>query len=261
MYNLQYDAVRLKQYASKIRQTIVSTIAANSSLKYTVKLESEPHLKYSEDDPHGLTISVNSTQDNNNKTKLAYSAILLSWGVCTKLSDATHLPYLLERGEQKIGTAVKSILQTIFDCSIKQFSFTQHQLLHFGFNFLEHDTSKDTEHFVMIYKTPQVNLKDKLTFSFDIGDVRIIWSGSKEEASKPSEVVNIAYQMIQNQIFYMVTLDITVFDLCEVLLPKAEVKSSGIVKMKTPEIINCVFTLLNEICDVHAVKEIMNSST
>lgn len=50
----------------------------------------------------------------------------------------------------------------------------------------------------------------------------------------------------------MIMLDITVFDLCEVKLPKAEVKNNGIVKMKTPEVVNCVFTVLNDINDILA---------
>lgn len=69
----------------------------------------------------------------------------------------------------------------------------------------------------------------------------------KDEVNLPSELVTLTYQMLQNQIFYMIELDITVFDLCEVNLSKAEVKSNGAVKMKTPEIINSVFTVLNEI--------------
>lgn len=52
-------------------------------------------------------------------------AIFLSWGQNEKVYDAIHLPYMLERGEQKIGTAVKSTCQTLFDCNIKQFCFTQ----------------------------------------------------------------------------------------------------------------------------------------
>lgn len=45
----------------------------------------------------------------------------------------------------------------------------------------------------------------------------------------------------------MITLDITIFDLCEVALPKAEIRNNGVVKMKTPELVNSVFTVLNKI--------------
>lgn len=69
----------------------------------------------------------------------------------------------------------------------------------------------------------------------------------KDEVNRESESVKLTYQILQNQIYHMITLDITVFDLCEVLLPKAEVKSNGVVKMKTPEIVNSVFTVLNDI--------------
>lgn len=69
----------------------------------------------------------------------------------------------------------------------------------------------------------------------------------KDEVNRESESVKLTYQILQNQIYHMITLDITVFDLCEVLLPKAEVKSNGVVKMKTAEIVNSVFTVLNDI--------------
>ncbi|XP_047535926.1 uncharacterized protein LOC125070212 [Vanessa atalanta] len=249
MHNLQYGEVKLKQYASKIRQAFVSTIATNSTLKYVVLIENLPLLKYSEEDSNGLMITVtSSSQDNNSaKNKTVYAAILLSWGVSISIDDATHLPYMLERGEQKVGLAVKNTLQTIFDCNIKQYNFTQHQLLQFGFNFVENDTSRNTDPFILSYKTPQVNFKDKLTLSFEVGDVHTIWNGIKDEVNRESESVTLAYQILQNQIYHMMTLDITVFDLCEVLLSKAEVKSNGVVKMKTPEIVNSVFTVLNDI--------------
>ncbi|XP_026491061.2 uncharacterized protein LOC113397116 [Vanessa tameamea] len=249
MHNLQYGEVKLKQYASKIRQAFVSTIATNSTLKYVVLIENLPLLKYSEEDSNGLMITVtSSSQDNNSaKNKTVYAAILLSWGVSISIDDATHLPYMLEWGEQKVGLAVKNTLQTIFDCNIKQYNFTQHQLLQFGFNFVENDTSRNTDPFILSYKTPQVNFKDKLTLSFEVGDVHTIWNGIKDEVNRESESVNLAYQILQNQIYHMMTLDITVFDLCEVLLSKAEVKSNGVVKMKTPEIVNSVFTVLNDI--------------
>lgn len=69
----------------------------------------------------------------------------------------------------------------------------------------------------------------------------------KDEVNREYESVKLTYQILQNQIYYSITLDITVFDLCEVFLPKAEVKSNGVVKMKTPEIVNSVFTVLNDI--------------
>ncbi|CAH2089485.1 unnamed protein product [Euphydryas editha] len=178
MHDLQYSKIKLKQYASKIRQALVSTINTNSTLKYGAIMENLPLLKYSEEDSNGLMITVtSSSQENSNKSKEVYAAILLSWGVSITVDDATHLPYMLERGEQKVGTAVKNTLQTIFDCNIKQYNFTQHQLLEFGFNFVENDTSRSTDPFVLSYKTPQVNFKDKLTLTFEVGDVHTIWNG------------------------------------------------------------------------------------
>lgn len=56
LYSLQYDTVKLKQYASKIRQAIVSSVEG-TSLTYTVKCEVPPHLKYTEDDPDGLEVT------------------------------------------------------------------------------------------------------------------------------------------------------------------------------------------------------------
>lgn len=51
----------------------------------------------------------------------------------------------------------------------------------------------------------------------------------------------------------MFVLDITALDLYEVTLPKAAVKNNGTVKMKTAEMVNCVFTVLNEINTIDAV--------
>ncbi|KAM3963337.1 uncharacterized protein ACR2FA_002705 [Aphomia sociella] len=254
LFNLQYNALKLKQYSSKVRQTLASTVTSNASTKYTVQFEEQPLLKYIEEDPSGLMITVSSTSENSTKSKVAYVAILLSWGVNINLSSATHLPYLLERGEQRVGTAVKSILQTMFDCNIQQYIIRQHQLLQFGFSFLECDTSRNSDSFTLVYKTPQVDHKDKLNLSFDIGDVRIIWKGVQDYDENRSELANMAYHVMQNQIFYMMTLDVTVLDLCEIILPKAEVKTSGIVKMKTPEVVNSVFMVLNDISS-SAIKE------
>ncbi|CAG9564059.1 unnamed protein product [Danaus chrysippus] len=251
MYNLQYSEVKLKQYAFKIRQTFASTVASNASQKFTVQVDNLPLLKFSEEDSNGLMITVSSTTQDN-KTKLVYSAVLLSWGLSVNINDAIHLPYMLDRGEQRVGNSVKNTLQTLFDCNIKQYNFTQHQLLQFGFSFIEHDTSRSTDPIVLIYKTPQVNFKDKLTLTFDVGDLHIIWNGIKEEVNRESEQVSLAYQILQNQIYHTLTLDITVFDLCEIILSKAEVKSNGVLKMKTPEIVNAVFTVLNEITGLEA---------
>ncbi|CAD0203213.1 unnamed protein product [Chrysodeixis includens] len=261
LYDLQYGTVKLKQYASKIRQAVVSAVTANSSTKYVVQIEEQANLKYSEDDASALIINVLATsQENSSKSKVSYSAILLSWGVSISLDNATHLPYMLERGEQRLGTAVKATLQTMFDCQIKQFCFTQQQLLHFGFNFVENDSSRNTDPFTLMYRTPQVDHKDKLNLSFEVGDIQIIWNRINDEDGKKSDLVTLAYQILQNQIFYMIKLDITVFDLCEVTLPRAEVKSNGVVKMKTPEIVNSVFTVLNEICDIYTNKDTSSAS-
>ncbi|XP_026321011.1 uncharacterized protein LOC113231062 [Hyposmocoma kahamanoa] len=254
LYKLEYKAVKLKQYGTKVRQAIVSSVTTNTPTKYTVKFESQPNLVYNEEDAPGLLITISSTQENTKKTKLAYTAALLSWGVFTVLDNAVHLPYMLERGEQKLGVAVKDTLQTLFDCQVKQYQFTQNQLLHIGLKFLENDTSVNRDPFVFVYKTPQVDLKDKLTIALDIGDMKIIWNGVQQEVGNKSELVNLAYQILQNQIFCMISLDISVLQLCELILPKAEVKSSGIIKMKTPENVNCLFTTLNEVDDANSSK-------
>ncbi|KAF9424792.1 hypothetical protein HW555_000093 [Spodoptera exigua] len=262
LYNLQYSTVKLKQYASKIRQTLVSAMPANSSTKYVVQIEEQVNLKYSEDDPSALIINVlSSTQDKNNKSKVSYAAILLSWGINISVDTGTHLPYMLERGEQRISNAVRTTLQTIFDCQIKQFSFTQQQLLYLGFNFVESDSSRSTDPFTLTYKTPQVDHKDKLNLSFEVGDIQIICNGIKEEVSKKSDLVTLVYQILQNQIFDSSLVDITTFDLCEVSTPRAEVKNSGAVKMKTPDIVNCVFTVLNDIShDLYSDRDSGNAS-
>lgn len=52
----------------------------------------------------------------------------------------------------------------------------------------------------------------------------------------------------------MSNLDVIVFDLCEVNLPKAEIKNIGSVKMKTPETVNAFFNLLNEITNSDILK-------
>ncbi|CAH2042282.1 unnamed protein product, partial [Iphiclides podalirius] len=248
LFNFQSNAIKLKQYASKIRQAIVQSISASSEIKYTVVLEVQPYLKYSEQDSDGFMITVSSSQENKNKLKMVYNSIFLSWGPSSRVADAIHLPYLLERGEQKIGTAVKTSVQNMFDCNIKQFTFTQHQLLQFGFNLVEIDTSRSADPFTFCYRT-QADHKNKLTLTFEISDVQILWNGIKEEFPKSSEQAILAYQVLQNQIFYSAQLDVTALDLCEVNISKAEVKANGTIKMKTPEIVNCVFTVLNEISD------------
>lgn len=50
--------MKLKQYASKIRQALVSAMPANSSTKYVVQIEEQVNLKYSEDDPSALIVSI-----------------------------------------------------------------------------------------------------------------------------------------------------------------------------------------------------------
>lgn len=261
LYNLRYDTIKLKQYASKIRQALASTISSNTTVKYVVQMEEQVNLKYSEDDNNGLIINVlSSTPDVNSTSKISYSALLLSWGDCITLDSAIHLPYLLERGEQRIGTAVKASLQTIFDCNIKQFSFTQQQLLHFGFNFVENASSHNTDPFTLIYKTPQVDHKNKVNLSFEVGDIHIILDRIQDEVEKKSDLVTLAYKMLQNQIFHMIRLDIAVLELCEIQLPRAEVKSNGVIKMKTPEIVNCVFLVLNEISKLNSEKDISSAS-
>ncbi|KAG7301421.1 hypothetical protein JYU34_014368 [Plutella xylostella] len=254
LYNLQYEAVKLKQYRASIKQALVNIVTTNSSLKYSVNVVGEPQLKYSEDDSDALMITVSSSSSSeNSKSAVVYEAILLSWGMCNTVPEAIHLPYLLERGEQKVGTAVKTAFASIFDCRIIPFSFNQRQILQFAFNFIENETSNLDKPMKFIYSTPNVDTKDKLTLSFEIQDVYLILNSMKEEAKKRSELVFLTYQGLQNQIFDTFEFDIAVLNLHEVALPKASVKDNGTFKMKTPEMVNSVFTVLNEICTIDAV--------
>lgn len=247
--NLQYNSVKLKQYASKIRQRLVSSTQTLTSARYCVQFEAQPHLKYCEQDPDSLIITVNTsseTKNVHNNPKVLYAAILLAWGVNSTLRNATHLPYLLERGEQKLGTVVKTTLQATFDCIIKSFCFTQHQLLHIGFSFLEHGSPRSNDPFTLGYKNLQAEQKDRLSLTFNAGDVLRFWDGIRDTTSNSKKQVKLTYTILQNQIFHSMKLDITMFDLCDVTLPKAEVKSNGVVKMKTPDIVNSLFITLNE---------------
>lgn len=89
----------------------------------------------------------------------------------------------------------------------------------------------------------------------------IFFSRIKDEVTKKSDLVTLVYQILQNQIFDSSLIDITTFDLCEVSMPRAEVKNSGAVKMKTPEIVNCVFTVLNDIShDMYSERDSGNAS-
>ncbi|CAK1551481.1 unnamed protein product [Leptosia nina] len=248
LFNLQYKEVKLKQYASSIKQALTSAVATEATSRFLVNIEGLPLLKYSNDDAPSIMITVTSTQEHKKKT--AYNAIILSWGKSITLECAIHLPYMLERGEQKVGHIVKTALQNIFDCNIKDYNFTQFQLLQLGFNFLENDSSRSTDPFTLVYKTPQVDFKDKLTMAFEIGDIQGIWTSLKDETSNETDLVTMAYQTLQNQLFHMLTMDVSVLDICEVILPKAEVKFNGIVKMKTPELVNSLFTVLNKITDL-----------
>ncbi|XP_034835614.1 uncharacterized protein [Maniola hyperantus] len=242
MFDLQYNIIKLKQYSTKIRQALVSRVVDSSDLM--VSIENLPLLKYSNEDPSALKITV------KNKVTEVYVAIFLSWGNGITIDNATtHLPYMLERGGRRIvNMAVKNTVQALFDCIILPINFTQGHLLDFMFNFIENDNSRSTNQFVLTYRTPQVNFKDNITISFEIGDIREIWNRVKESNHDQSRRPFVAYQMILNQICYMYTLEVTLLQLYEVALPTAVVKnSSNMVKMKTPEIVNSVFTILNEI--------------
>lgn len=67
------------------------------------------------------------------------------------------------------------------------------------------------------------------------------------------DLVNYTYHILQSQIFHMLMLDITVFDVSEIRLPKAEIKGNGVLKMKTPEMVNCAFTTLNDISNMNVI--------
>ena len=66
MHNLQYDTIKLKQYALKIRQAFVSNIATNSTIKFEVLFEELPTLKYSEEDSNGLMVRYFLRSDKDN---------------------------------------------------------------------------------------------------------------------------------------------------------------------------------------------------
>ncbi|CAH4030511.1 uncharacterized protein LOC123713823 [Pieris brassicae] len=242
--NLHFNEVKLKQYATTIKQHLVRAVFANASIKFTVSFEELPYLKFSPEDPNGILLSVKSIKES--KTKTAYEAIFLTWGTHLTLTDAIHLPYMLERGEQRVGVCVKSSLQNIFDCNIKEYNFSQLQLLQIGLNFLNVDTSKSSDLFIIGYKIPQTDITQKVSFKFEIGEIRSIWNSLKRECSNELELVQVMYQNLQNQIFYMITLDVTVFELNEVILPNAEVRSNGTVKIKTAQTINSLFVTLNQ---------------
>ncbi|KAJ0174166.1 hypothetical protein K1T71_010312 [Dendrolimus kikuchii] len=247
LYNLEYNDIKLKQYASKIRQSVVSNVSTTST-KYSVQFEAQPYLKYCEEDADGLMIQVTScSENNNNNLKVVYTAILLSWGVKSYMDNATHLLCMLERGEQRLGTAVKAALQNTFDCTIKGFHFTQTQLLYLGFSFVENGSPRCNDPFTLCYTDPQSELREKLTLTCNAGDMLVVWNRVTDEVSTSREQVKWAYQILKTQFFHMIGMDITKFELLDVKLPQAEIKYNGVVKMKTPELVNCVLTILNEI--------------
>lgn len=61
LYKLQYTELKLKQYETKVRQAIVSSVTTNTPTKYTVKFESQPNLVYNEEDAPGLLVKLLST--------------------------------------------------------------------------------------------------------------------------------------------------------------------------------------------------------
>lgn len=72
-----------------------------------------------------LTVTT-TLEGSNNEPKTVYNGILMSWGVNNKsISHTVHLPYYLERGEQRVGATVKCTLNLIFDCIISQYTFSQ----------------------------------------------------------------------------------------------------------------------------------------
>lgn len=79
LYDLQYGTVKLKQYASKIRQAVVSAVTANSSTKYVVQIEEHANLKYSEDDASALIVSIPATN------------ISIIFTLCQQSADASSM--------------------------------------------------------------------------------------------------------------------------------------------------------------------------
>lgn len=58
LYKLEYKAVKLKQYGTKVRQAIVSSVTTNTPTKYTVQFEIRPNLVYTEEDAPGLLVKL-----------------------------------------------------------------------------------------------------------------------------------------------------------------------------------------------------------
>lgn len=57
LYNLQYDTIKFKQYALKIRQALVGSASSDIPIKFAVKIESSPQLRHSSEDPQALVVS------------------------------------------------------------------------------------------------------------------------------------------------------------------------------------------------------------
>lgn len=55
MLNIQYQPVKLKKYAAKVKQGLVGVIQA-SATNYEVTFEEQPFLRYNEEDASGLVV-------------------------------------------------------------------------------------------------------------------------------------------------------------------------------------------------------------
>lgn len=56
LYNFLNDAIKLKQYATKVRRAIVSRITTKAHTKYTVEFNNQPNLLYNVGDAPGLMV-------------------------------------------------------------------------------------------------------------------------------------------------------------------------------------------------------------
>lgn len=63
-----------------------------------------------------------------------------------------------------------------FNYCSKFYFYFQFQILCGSFMFLENDTSRSNDSFTLVYKSPQNTDKSRLTLSFQVGDIRLIWN-------------------------------------------------------------------------------------
>lgn len=245
MYNLQYNPIKLKQYAAKIKQVLATESTINSN--FDVVFEQDNELRNSKLDPSAIIITI-STETQHGSTKCSYAGILMSWGCVKKLPAATHLPFYLDRGDSRVSYYVKKTLSMMFDCNIKQYIFSQHNLLRFGFQFVQ--LLADSGKQIGFTYTRMGTVNNKITIGFDINDIYNILNCFQDIADKQQQIFE-AYQMLQNQVYLVYQMDIVALDLVEInLANKVKIKANGLISMKTPEAVTSVLNILNETSDI-----------